>query len=417
MCRGFLHMPTPRPNESEADFVSRCMGDAESVADFPDESQRAAFCYSTYEQSENVTLATHAIGPMRDGELMGRRMRVIPAVMVQEQVLQNNLGATFLPRDEIAASVDAWNGMPVVLRHPTNNGQPVSARTEDTLNARGLGMVLNARADGGKLKADLYLDMERIEAIPDARAMMERFAAGETGELSTGFGTRLERAEGAHNGRRYNAIMRDLRPDHLALLPDERGACSVTDGCGLGVNAEQEMDDDRMPGWFARVWASLARSLHLESDMTRDEMLAALAAKSDCELRAMLSEPETAEEVAEPVEAAEAPEATEEVAEEATDETAELRARVAELEAELAPRIEAENAERTKLADALAANSRCAFTADELADKPLAELQKLDAMLKPESYAGRPAPRAHNRSEPLTHMPVRPYWDNSNEVN
>lgn len=405
------------------------MGDAESVADFPDADQRAAFCYSVWERSQEdesadtmTQMAAHAAGPVREAELMGRRMRVIPAVMVQEQVLNNNLGATFLPAEEIAASVDSWNGMPVVLRHPTRNGTPISARTEATLNARGLGMVLNAKAEGGKLKADLYLDVERMEAIPDARAMLERFAAGEVGELSTGFGTRLERMEGVHNGRRYIAVMREVRPDHLALLPDERGACSVADGCGLGVNKEQtEMEEDRMPGWFARVWATLARSLKLESAMTRDEMLAALAEKSDCELRALLSEPVTAEEAAEPEEAVEAPEAAVETeepfVEETADEMVELREKLAELEAVNAELQAEREAEKSALVETLASNARCTFSADELATKPMVELQKLDQMLRPESYSGRPAPRAHNRTEPLTHMPVRPYWASNAEVN
>lgn len=406
------------------------MGDAESVSDFPDPDQRAAFCYSVYERTreeeannaaptEMTQIAVQQLGNVRDGQLMGRKMRIIPAVMVQEQVLNNNLGATFLPAEEIAASVDSWNGMPVVLRHPTRNGQPVSARTEATLNARGLGMVLNARAEGGKLKADLYLDVERMEAIPDAAEMLQRFASGEIGELSTGFGTRLDRSEGVHNGRRYVAVMRDVRPDHLALLPDERGACSVADGCGLGVNQEQtEMEENRMPGWFARVWATLARSLNLESEMTRDEMLAALAEKSDCELRALLSEPETAEEAAEPEEVVEAEAAVEEVIEEeATDELAELREKLTELEAANAALQADRDAEKAALVETLASNARCAYSADELAAKPMAELKKLDQMLRPESYSGRPAPRAHNRTEPLTHMPVRPYWASNAEVN
>lgn len=408
------------------------MGDAESVADFPDPDQRAAFCYSVFERAreeeannaqptEMTQIAVQQLGQMREAELMGRRMRVIPAVMVQQQVLNNNLGATFLPADEIAASVDSWNGMPVVLRHPTRNGQPVSARTEATLNARGLGMVLNARAEDGKLKAELYLDVERMQAIPDAAAMLERFERGEVGELSTGFGTRLERTEGVHNGRRYVAVMREVRPDHLALLPDERGACSVADGCGLGVNKEQaEMEEDRMPGWFARVWATLARSLKLESTMTRDEMLAALAEKSDCELRALLSEPVEAEEAAAPEEVVEAEEVAGEdveAADEPTDELAELKAKLDALEAVNAELKADREAEKTALVEALASNARCAFSADELSQKPMAELKKLDQMIRPETYAGRPAPRAHNRTEPLTHMPVRPYWASNAEVN
>lgn len=41
-------MPTPRSNESQQEFVSRCIGDPEAQSTFPDPSQRAAFCYSQY---------------------------------------------------------------------------------------------------------------------------------------------------------------------------------------------------------------------------------------------------------------------------------------------------------------------------------------------------------------------------------
>lgn len=49
-------MPTPRPNESQQDFISRCVIDPEAVADFPDSDQRIAFCYSQYERKENKSL-------------------------------------------------------------------------------------------------------------------------------------------------------------------------------------------------------------------------------------------------------------------------------------------------------------------------------------------------------------------------
>jgi hypothetical protein len=45
-------MPYPLPNEPENEFVARCMGDSESVRDFPNAQQRIAFCYSVWE-SEN----------------------------------------------------------------------------------------------------------------------------------------------------------------------------------------------------------------------------------------------------------------------------------------------------------------------------------------------------------------------------
>lgn len=48
-------MPIPKPsgNESEEEYVSRCM--SELNADYPDEEQRSAICYDAYrkEKSEN----------------------------------------------------------------------------------------------------------------------------------------------------------------------------------------------------------------------------------------------------------------------------------------------------------------------------------------------------------------------------
>ena len=45
-------MPTPRANETEQEFIARCVIDPEAVADFPDTDQRLAFCYSQYERRE-----------------------------------------------------------------------------------------------------------------------------------------------------------------------------------------------------------------------------------------------------------------------------------------------------------------------------------------------------------------------------
>jgi len=41
-------MPYPRPNEKQDDYIARCMASEESIKSFPDQSQRAAFCYSAW---------------------------------------------------------------------------------------------------------------------------------------------------------------------------------------------------------------------------------------------------------------------------------------------------------------------------------------------------------------------------------
>jgi len=43
-----MPIPKPKAKEKEQDFVSRCMGNSVMVKDYPDQSQRAAICYSEY---------------------------------------------------------------------------------------------------------------------------------------------------------------------------------------------------------------------------------------------------------------------------------------------------------------------------------------------------------------------------------
>lgn len=64
-------MPSPRKNESQKDFVSRCMGDAEAVSDFPDQSQRAAFCHSKFRQKEAAKGRTLEVNVEGEGDLEG----------------------------------------------------------------------------------------------------------------------------------------------------------------------------------------------------------------------------------------------------------------------------------------------------------------------------------------------------------
>ena len=139
----------------------------------------------------SLRLAVHRTGAVQNATLQGRDYKVFPAVLVQEQVLNNNLGATFLPAEEILASADAWNAIPVVEKHPTMRGRAVSARDPQILNDRGVGMLFNARAEDGKLKADVYVDVARLDALPDTAAYIANAEAGDAGELSTGFAARL----------------------------------------------------------------------------------------------------------------------------------------------------------------------------------------------------------------------------------
>jgi hypothetical protein len=49
-------MPNPRPNESKADFVSRCIPEVLAEGTAKDSAQATAICYSMYEEHKKSLL-------------------------------------------------------------------------------------------------------------------------------------------------------------------------------------------------------------------------------------------------------------------------------------------------------------------------------------------------------------------------
>ena len=242
-------MPKPQSGETRKDFVARCMGDAEAVRDFPDREQRFAFCSSVYKRAHQVaarfafsTAALQSGAAARTEQLKGHEYLVFPAVLVQGQILRNNLGVTYLPPDEITDAWAAmWNGVPVILHeHPTQRGEPVSARSPAILNDRGVGYVFHAhvvRNGAIKLKAEVWLEVARAAQLEELAEIFERLKAGKPVELSTGFSAAVDEEVGEVGGESYEKVMHPLDADHLAIFAEATGACSIDDGCGLGVNA------------------------------------------------------------------------------------------------------------------------------------------------------------------------------------
>lgn len=219
-----------------------------------------------------ITMAAHLVGPAETETLMGREYRVLPAVLVRSQVLNNNLGATYLPPEEIT---DEWasavNGAPVVVGdHPKQRGVHVSARRTDVLNGRGAGFLFRARAEDLELRADVFLDPERTAAVPDLEDVFNRVDGGEPVEVSTGFSVWIEERKGVANGEAYELVVHPTGFDHLAVFGGDalKGACSVEDGCGLGVNARASA---RRPGYSSTTeedWSAPTLSDFEDGDAT-----------------------------------------------------------------------------------------------------------------------------------------------------
>ena len=185
-------------------------------------------------------LAANAAGQVRRETMWGRKFLVAPSRLIVPGVLSGSRGALYYPPDEVRKSshVDQWNGTPLVAYHPIVNGRHASARRPDVLRESGLGFVFNSNWRDA-LGAEAWFDVELTRAydrrLPSDRKMLPRLERGEAIELSTGlFTDNVPAPAGAtFNGRAYDFVAKNYRPDHLAVLPDQKGACSVLDGCGV----------------------------------------------------------------------------------------------------------------------------------------------------------------------------------------
>jgi hypothetical protein len=180
------------------------------------------------------TIVANKIGAVRQEVLQGKQYSVYPIRMIVPGVLVGNRGALYYPEDEISKSVDSWNGMPIVVNHPKEADEFISARSPKVLNWTGVGFVFNTKQDDGPLDAEAWIDMDKLESVNYSLA--EKVRNGEPLEVSTGLKTANEPKKGTFNGKNYDFIARDYVPDHVALLSQDKGACSVKDGCGLSVN-------------------------------------------------------------------------------------------------------------------------------------------------------------------------------------
>ncbi len=166
-------------------------------------------------------------------KLEGRPHIVVPVVMGVAGVWDGSNGPLLYAADDLKASVPLWNGKPVVVYHPDMRTN-CTAGHPDVFNRQRVGTIFNARFDGSRLKAEAWLDPERLTVI--APKVLASVKNGLMMEVSTGLFTENQPMPGRYDGVPYTAIARNHRPDHLAILPDQIGACSIAMGAGLCRN-------------------------------------------------------------------------------------------------------------------------------------------------------------------------------------
>lgn len=177
------------------------------------------------------SIATHA--PKKTAKLFGKDFSVFPSTMMvvggHYPKVERATKPTCIHFSERALqqSVNTWNGRPVSINHPENQ---ITCNSPDTYNRQWVGYVFNAKYDkpNKSLKSELWIDNERGKIVND---LVE---SGQALEVSIGvFGELQKPVEKAP----YDFTMGNIVGDHLAILPNSKGACSWEDGCGIRAEA------------------------------------------------------------------------------------------------------------------------------------------------------------------------------------
>lgn len=174
---------------------------------------------------------------IRTATLMNQQHTVIPCICLVEGVLwpANAPAPELALAEEFGRFPQGWDGRPVTYDHPKVNGIPVAANSPDVLADNAFGQLFNTELKDNKLHTEIWINEARIAELgEEAQATIQNLKDG-TGvaEVSTGLFTMSEVVSGTHDGSDYDAIWRNIVPDHLAVLPEGiTGACSVEDGCG-----------------------------------------------------------------------------------------------------------------------------------------------------------------------------------------
>lgn len=196
-------------------------------------------------------LTVNITGKSRREKLEGKEYDVVPAVILAEGVWEGSGGPILYTKEENKKWANSWNHKPVVVYHPTDaDGKSLSACDPVILNTRKVGMILNTKCTKeGQLKTEVWVDRVRVKEV-DAR-VSKLITKGDPIESSTGLELDLVKKKGVHNDVEYVGTATNYRPDHLAILPDRKGAFPVTAGGGLFQNEGKDgaLTDEEFAAW------------------------------------------------------------------------------------------------------------------------------------------------------------------------
>ena len=166
---------------------------------------------------------------------------VVP--VVDDVVMNNGL----YPKDEIDKSYMSINGNLMPIGHPKVDGQFVSASNAKAINEYyGGAWAENVHKENDKVLLDCYVDIEFAKNHEKGKQLLERLEGMVNGEdaspihVSTGLILNKVYQSGKSKGKAYDWVATNMHFDHVAILLNEQGAATPSEGVGMFVNSDGE---------------------------------------------------------------------------------------------------------------------------------------------------------------------------------
>lgn len=199
---------------------------------------------------------------IRRETLDGTEYVVAPTTLLKPMYLNVpgswSVNEAYLPEREAKESIPSWNGTPLTLNHPTQNGAGTTANSPEMHAKTAIGRVFNAQWENNELKAEAWFNVDKIRGMGGmAENALENVLEGQAVNVSTGYRA-SKLPSGEYDGETHSAVQGNLKPDHLAVLPNQQGKCSVDGGCGVGEPVANSM-----------IYTNVANQQFEEGDLVR----------------------------------------------------------------------------------------------------------------------------------------------------
>lgn len=143
-----------------------------------------------------------------------------------------DLDGGYVPRRHVRASAPKWDGVPLTNGHPRKGDRLISANSStEVIESTWRGFVMNTRFDGTFVQGQAWFPKDRMFS----RLVANDVGGGDEVSVSPGYHYRPLQS-GVYDGQYHKQVAGNLRPDHVAVLRDREGICSVDDGCRVAAN-------------------------------------------------------------------------------------------------------------------------------------------------------------------------------------